>query len=234
MAGSAVAVKPVRTQACVPRRDRDRDRQVRLAQAGHRRAKRAPERCAWRRPGSWGRPTGAARPPSRPGRPHRRAGSGSGQVVAHVREVALLARPRVVGPVVDDVAHHLDAGGRAPAPRPLGAEDARAVEVHAALPARQGVRRDLSRPVPAAPRARSGDSHRRTERPKHRWPATAIMVEAGDRPRVDRPIGAWMAQIAEPCLVGSTSWPGEGSAPPERLCVAADRLHVLTRGQSPS
>ena len=130
-------------------------------------------------------------------RPARRIDPGrQRQVVAvplaHPVEVAALVARRVVGLVLDDVAHDLDAGGRAPQPRALRREHAVAVERDATRPCRQlGSRR------PARP---AGPPTEPTTSPMARTRPTSRRRPMSDRHAVILPRIARTLQASRPRL----------------------------------
>ena len=123
---------------------------------------------------------------------------------AHPREVATLGGPAVVLAVVLDVAHDLDVGGRAPQPRLLGREDARAVQVDAAGPCREGG--DGARRGNFAGAGRSGGertgrrSERDRERPEQagREPEAAVLAWACHASILPQDAGSCHDPVAPP------------------------------------
>ena len=132
--------------AVVTVRDGQRDRQVRQSQPLDGRSQRRIEGPARDQPVAVVDEVTQTGGPA--GRIHAR---GQREVVAvvpaHPVEVATLVGRAVVGLPIDDVAHDLDAGRRAPQPRLLGRERSVAVEVDAAGPGGQVRRSRLGRPA---------------------------------------------------------------------------------------
>jgi hypothetical protein len=116
------------------------------------------------------------------------------QVVAHVAEVTVLPGPAVVFLVANDVADDLDVGGRAVVPGLLGREDARPIQVDAAVPGRQraGGRRGHEPSQGGHGQRQRPGTHQPSSMTRHayRSPGCGCMIAAMGRREPQAPVPA--------------------------------------------